>query len=278
MMNKRLDQLRRVWKADQKLRRAGLPRGRYLRWFYNFRLASRFPKIFPTHTVAVQLSDKEVERRASALIRINGGGGDVTVFSGLMGDREYWDAKLFPVRRLLDLGSNIGLAALWFSLFSPDMELACVEADPRNLSLLSENLGRNNLQARIFPCAVGAQEGLAELSFNENTGLSTLTSTGLTDIYGHRESVKVNIKTVESILDELGWESVDVVKMDIEGAELEIFRSCAQWIARVERFVLEIHSNTSPEEIAGLVRPFGFVVRRIGFGVEPTFVIEKAKQ
>jgi FkbM family methyltransferase len=274
MMNKRLDQLRRVWATDQKMQRAGLPGGHYLRWFYKYRLASRFPKIFSTQRVAVQLSDREAARKASALIRINGGGGDLTVFSGLIGDREYWDSTLFPIGRLLDLGSNIGLAALWFSLFSPNMELACVEADPRNISLLTENLSRNNLQARIFACAVGAVEGEAELGINDHMAVSSLISTGL---HGHKESVRVNVRTVESILDELGWESVDVVKMDIEGAELEIFRSCASWIERVERFVLEIHPNTSAEEIEALVRPFGRVVRRIGFGVEPTFIIEKAK-
>lgn len=276
MTGARLAQLRRVWKIDCRLRCAGLRAGAYLTWFYRARLADRLPGLFPAGSVEFVFGDPMGERRvARARIRIDGGMGDVAVVAGLLGDREYWDPALFPTGRLLDLGANIGLAALWFSVVSPGVELACVEPDPRNLRLLHENLAQNNLRARVFACAAYTEAGEAELGVNAHTGVSSLMSTGL---HGHVHAIRVPTCTVSGLLDELGWDSVDLVKMDLEGAEADIFRSCQAWIHRVGRIVLEIHPTTSPEQIEAMVGPFGFQVRRIGYGIEPTYVVERVSQ
>jgi FkbM family methyltransferase len=212
---------------------------------------------------------------ANALIRVDGVGGDLAIIAGLLGDREYWDQTLLPVRRLLDLGANIGLASLWFSVISPGVQTACVEPDPRNIQLLEANLSRNNLHASIFACAVDACSGQVEFGLNSHTGCSSLTSTGL---HKHYQTVPVQVRTVSEILDELGWDTVDLIKMDVEGAEHTILESCSEWIERVGRIVLEIHPTTTPEAIAGMMHPFGFVIRRIGYGIEPTFILERAEK
>lgn len=48
----------------------------------------------------------------------------------------------------------------------------------------------------------------------------------------------------------LGWTPVDLVKMDIEGMERDILADGGDWLHRVGLIVLEVHQNTSPEELA----------------------------
>ena len=93
-------------------------------------------------------------------------------------------------------------------------------------------------------------------------------------MHSNDQSVEVELFSIPQLLDAQGWAAVDLVKMDIEGAEKELFADCAAWLPRCRRGGLEIHPNTSPEEIGTLVAPFGRAVRRLGRGAEPTYVIE----
>ncbi len=273
-MGQRLDQLKRVWKFDKKLRKVGIRTGAYVTMFYRCRVMSHLPWLLSTRTTNLRFTDGlGGSKSACVKIRIDQGGGDVSILAGLLGDLEYWDPVLLPARRFLDLGANIGLTAVWVSLASPGIELACVEPDPRNIPLLKENLALNGLQSRVFACAVDATAGEAQLGIGSHTACSSLTATRL---HANPDAVTVPVLTVPDILDQLNWDWVDLVKMDIEGAERNLLKSCASWIGRVGRIVLEIHPVTSAEEIEAFLRPVNFILRRIPHATDPTYLIERA--
>jgi FkbM family methyltransferase len=205
-------------------------------------------------------------------LRIDEPASDLSVVSGVFGEGEYWFDGLSQVERILDLGSNIGCTALWFSLLAHHPIIACVEADPRNVPILIENLQRNQVKHRVFHCAVAAAPGIAEFSFGAHTACGTLANTGM---HGHAKKTSVPLKTIPALLDEMAWDEVDLVKMDIEGTELELFQTGGAWLQRVKRIVMEIHPNTSPEEIHSLARPYGFDIQRIGYKTEPTFLLSR---
>jgi hypothetical protein len=104
-------------------------------------------------------------------------------------------------------------------------------------------------------------------------GKSSLESTGL---YAHTDFVQVDARRVPQILDELGWEVLDLLKMDIEGAERDVLADAGDWLNRVRHIVLEVHPNTSPEELSGFLHPHGWTVEPLGHHEEPTYFCSRS--
>jgi hypothetical protein len=59
--------------------------------------------------------------------------------------------------------------------------------------------------------------------------------------------------TVDSLLSQMGWADVDVLKVDIEGAEREVFES-ASWMYRVRACMVELHDHLQPGCLAAFER------------------------
>jgi hypothetical protein len=86
------------------------------------------------------------------------------------------------------------------------------------------------------------------------------------------DRTEVEVTTIPALLDEAGWDSVDLVKIDIEGSEDELLSSNNGWLSSVGAILLEIHPNTTPEKIGSCLSPYGFSLRRHGHGREPVYV------
>jgi FkbM family methyltransferase len=173
-----------------------------------------------------------------------------------------------PNPRIADLGANVGFAACYFASVFPGAQMLCCEPDPRNIEILRETIETNALHATIVPAAVASSAGRLRLRVGVNPTCSSLESTQMHDL---EDSVEVDVVTVPQILEKAGWDQIDILKIDIEGSEKELLGENNGWLERVRFIVLEIHPNTSEEEIGGFLKPFGFELRRIGFATEPVF-------
>ena len=109
--------------------------------------------------------------------------------------------------------------------------------------------------------------GRSRLGIEPFYGKSSLEGTQLHSPQGF---VDVTTRRIPEILDELGWRSVDLVKMDVEGMERDILADCGDWISRVGLIVLEVHGNTSAAELSSFLRPHGWTLERLGSHEEPT--------
>jgi len=176
-----------------------------------------------------------------------------------------------PVRRVLDLGSNIGVSCMYFSLRFPQAELVCVEPVPENVSVLEHNAQSNRLPWRIEAVAVAAAVGEADLYASRWWASSSTTKTvaqARTALPHRPESFlaswvdQVPATTVDDLLDRAGWDTVDIVKMDIEGAEREVLLDVApRWLKRVEALVLDIHAKYVPRDL--------IIARLADYGLRP---------
>jgi FkbM family methyltransferase len=272
LWSSRLAHFRQTLSIDSGLRAHGLFPGLYTCLTYRARLSERFPRLVPPKLIDVSFIDGAHGKSAKLTVRNGGVEGDLGILAGVVYDQEYWHVDLLSARRVLDLGSHIGIAATWFHLINPDLDIACVEPDPRNLKLLLPNLAKNEIRAAVVPCAVGGRPG--EMAFGVGTNPS-LSSLRVTEYYFHAEDISVEVKTLPQILDHLGWDHVDVVKMDIEGAERSLFASCREWAERVTTIVMEIHPNIDIDEAQRELGEYGFSLRRLGRGAEPTYVAER---
>jgi len=118
---------------------------------------------------------------------------------------------------VLDLGANVGAFAYWALVRWPDSTVTCYEPLPSNFKLLSENLQVAGARCILNNCAVGKQdEAFRKLYLGKhNCGEGSF-------FQGHEqqsESVDVQVVAASSI------EYHDVVKIDVEGAEIEIIEN-----------------------------------------------------
>lgn len=147
----------------------------------------------------------------------------------------------FPVaRRIIDGGANIGCASVYFSLRFPEAKILAIEPEKGNFSLLKKNAEPYNnitcLQAGIWDkneklFIQNPEGGAAEFMFD-------------TDAINDGS---INGMTIQSILDLQKWDDVDILKIDIEGAEKEVFSAPdLSWLTKVKLLIIELHDRYKP--------------------------------
>jgi FkbM family methyltransferase len=165
------------------------------------------------------------------------------------------------VRTIVDAGANIGLASLMLHARSPSAKIVAIEPERNNLVLLRENLNvLNGRVATILDRALWHTTGELDL------GTGDPESHSLVKTVAHLSGTeRVKTITMPEILHDLGTNEIDVVKIDIEGAELDLFSAPdISWVRSVRYFLLETHSHfgfgASPEMITETLAPYGFTV------------------
>jgi FkbM family methyltransferase len=170
--------------------------------------------------------------------------------------------KLNDQLNILDLGANNGGFPLMLRANGYEIHKAvCVELNPSTSSRLRFNLERNfNGKAVTVNAAVCGRDQIIEISLGAG---STSDNIYGSEGKGSRGKLyQLPGRTFDNIYQEFfGREAVDICKIDIEGAEFEIFRSdSASSIARCRYVVIEIHDmpGTSPREILERMSSCGF--------------------
>jgi FkbM family methyltransferase len=180
-------------------------------------------------------------------------GGDIFIFHEVLRCGVYD----FPSRILtqepkviVDLGANIGLTSLTLAARFPTASLVCVEPHPENAELLRHNLQALGDRATLIEAAVAEKEGSIRLALDtEHYNASLVRSTAHT--------VEVNALTMESLMMQVGLSEIDLLKMDIEGAEYLILKNRPAWLQRVQVLLAEFHGAHQAEMIQWL-RESGF--------------------
>ena len=115
----------------------------------------------------------------------------------------------------VDLGANVGVYSLFVAgLAGPKASILAVEPQPEIYRRLAFNVAANDLGTiRTLQCAVADRDGTLDLFIDRgNRGQSSIAMvTG--------EKVSVPCRSLESMLVEAGFNRVDALKIDIEGAE-----------------------------------------------------------
>lgn len=157
---------------------------------------------------------------------------------------------LRPGMSFVDVGANWGyFTLLAASLVGSSGRVLSLEPDPRLFSILEENITRSRLnQVTILQLAAASESGtLALAGYSEdegNFGISRIA----TNSVKHERVFQVNAESLDDVLKRQNLVSVDLMKMDIEGAEVFAIAGLeASLISRrVRRLLLELH----PVELA----------------------------
>lgn len=135
---------------------------------------------------------------------------------------------------IYDCGSNIGTSCLYFSKNYPTCRIIAYEADPNIVKILRENLERNQIKnVEVFDKAVWTSNDGIDISLEGADGAS---------VYSLKNLQKVpSIRLKDHIEKEI---KIDMLKIDIEGAEYDVLKDCCNSLNNIENIFIEYHSFT----------------------------------
>lgn len=140
---------------------------------------------------------------------------------------------------VIDIGAHIGYFTRLFSrLAGSGGFVYALEADPENFSLLKKNTKRLK-NVVLLPVAVSDKTGSINFYRSEKTGCHST----IKDTAQHKETITVTSSDLDRILDERAVQKVDVIKMDIEGGELNALKGMQKTLNKNHGLSLVIEFN-----------------------------------
>jgi len=163
------------------------------------------------------------------------------LFEEIFLNKEYYfePETNFPV--ILDCGANIGMSVLYFKKMFPDSKVLAFEPNPNSFKILEQNVKENNLK-NVEIYNFGLYDVEKEISFFIDNNLSTLIGSMNQETGGDKELI-VKTKKLSNYLKL--FEVIDLVKIDVEGAEVNILKDLVEssTIGRVKEYIIEYHHN-----------------------------------
>lgn len=158
--------------------------------------------------------------------------------------REVWFEEAYRVpfgplpRTVLDLGANIGLTSLWLAGRYGCERIVGVEPDPSNVALARRNLEDNGVRGVIVEAATGPVDGTAWFAPEPSS------VAGAVVLQAAAGAFEIDVLTPQSVLRRVGLASVDLCKLDIEGAEGPLLLTGdSSWLDAVRSILAELHEG-----------------------------------
>lgn len=163
---------------------------------------------------------------------------DIYTLAEVFRERQYdLDTTPAPAPFVIDAGANVGFATLWFLGRYPGARVHCFEPAPGNLELLRHNVG-NRPDVVINAAALGRDAGRLELHLAASAAMHSLKDEGTGE-----GTVGVDVVNLAAYLDDANIDRVDVLKLDVEGSELDVLEGMERRLDRVHIIVGELHET-----------------------------------
>jgi FkbM family methyltransferase len=165
------------------------------------------------------------------------------LYREVFAEREYWFATDNPRPVILDCGSNIGMAILFFKSLYPAAEIVAFEPAPWACAAIEETLRANGLTGvTVHNAALAETDGTIELYHDPAHPGSAVMSV-------HRERMPGETVRVPAVrLSRHVTGPVDFLKLDVEGSELPVLRDlvASGALGLIRQMVIEFHHHMDP--------------------------------
>jgi len=184
---------------------------------------------------------------------LRAGTSDIGIYEQVFFDQEYEFSAAYPPKVILDAGANIGLAAIYFANKYPEAKIIAIEPEDSNFELLKENVSVYNNITPVQAALWSRNEsislidpGLDKCGFmTQSEGFREGNQNSDILIQENRISQchQVSGVTVDGIMKDFNLQTIDILKIDIEGAEKEVFENSEAWIGNVKAIIIELHEH-----------------------------------
>jgi len=170
----------------------------------------------------------------------------------------------------LDVGANIGVYTLMAAKkVGSEGKVIAVEPESENYNLLMRNVRVNKCKNTVLiKMALSSFEGKSQLYLSAFSGKHSLIAKG-------NKQVEVPVTTTTKLLNKLDVTKVDLMKIDTEGAELEVLKGSWEFLRAKKIFRIAIaayHNPAELDDIRNYLRTYGYEVR------SHVFVVEERKE
>lgn len=187
-----------------------------------------------------------------------------TLFQIFFGGEYNFKLKAHP-RIIIDCGANIGLSAVFFANKYPEAKIIAIEPDINNFNHLKINTSNYTniicLQKAVWPSSTSLQ--MVDPGIG-GWGLRTHEATN--GILNNVDGI-----AIDEILQQFNIESIDLIKIDIEAAEKELFsKNYESWLGRTKAIAIELHDFIDPTISAiffKAISTYNFETSRLGENV-----------
>lgn len=171
------------------------------------------------------------------LFRRPGNNYDKFTFKEIFLNRDYDYDYNFDAHYIIDAGANIGFSAVYFANRFPKAKILCLEPDDANFDLLKQNTCN-------YPNISIVKKAL----WNANASISIVNPDAGDRGFMVGDDASSNATldgiTVESLIKEHNFPHIDIFKIDIEGAEKEVFNHEAHsWLEKTNFMFVELHDR-----------------------------------
>ena len=202
-----------------------------LRYFYRYKFGGilLFIRIY-------WLNAAEVNVPGVGKVKIRPGTTDAAIFTQIFIYATYDFPVSGEVNTILVLGGNNGMSARFFRARYPKAKIVVVEPDETNFAALCKNIEGYD---QIIPLkmAVWKEDGFIRLDNGDSWAIKVDMDGG------HKVAEAITMKT---LLAKQGISRIDLLKIDIESAEKEVFEAEASFLAITRNMVVELHDWIKP--------------------------------
>ena len=153
----------------------------------------------------------------------------------------YYPKSTNPTPQLIyDCGANVGIAMVFFKILYPEVKIVSFEPNPKAFNYIKKNIESNKFK-HVYPYQVALSDsnGEIDLYFDEDN-LVTGSLNKERDLFDN--AVKVKTVLLSDYLKE--EQSVDILKIDVEGAEIQVFEDITtkNLITKTKTYMIEYHN------------------------------------
>lgn len=177
--------------------------------------------------------------------------GDIDVFYEIFWKEVYKIPQEFSgnFNVIVDLGAHIGFTAIYFATQYPISKIFSVEASANNYHFLKKNTSsfKNIItyNAAIYPIDGTVRFENADLSYNCKVGESGIETKAL---------------SIETLMKNHHLDYIDLLKIDIEGAEKYLLSENCTWLNKVNHIIIEIHDEYKIEDLKRDLKHYNFEI------------------
>src|ERR1039458_7910 len=188
-----------------------------------------------------------------------GGSSDMSVLQGIFLYDEYACLRnISSPRLILDLGANVGYSSAYFLSCFPTATVVAVEPDPDNFELCRKNLAPYGDRVHVVLGAVWSKRSRLVLSrgtFRDGREWATQ----VRESEGTHDEAAIEGWDIPSLVELTGGEQIDLLKVDIERSELNVFgANSSSWLPKVRNICIELHGADCREVFLHALRDFEY--------------------
>lgn len=234
----------------------------------------------PLNAARFQLDDRRGKRAVHTLtfdglpLKVRTKSPDLTVVrAALLGEFEPAIARTGTAHGfIVDAGGYIGSAAIAFARAFPNAQVVSLEPSGENFALARDNCAPYP-NITVINAALAAEDGTAQLR-DRGTGQWGFTIAADGDAAGAVLG-DVDTVTLPALMARYGKSGIDLLKLDIEGGEYDVFQAAANWLPVTDVVFTELHERIRPG-VTALYRQTMAEREEIDLGAEKNLSVRRA--